>query len=93
MEKEGIETQFRVPNVLRCTLSGDLDEKERQVTLTANAVTPARVAAWCPEAWSRPLVEVNGTALATPKFVAYGEERFVIVPVEKGNTRIEIRGG
>ena len=93
MEKEGIETQFRVPNVLRCTLSGDLDEKERQVTLTANAVTPARVAAWCPEKWSKPQVEVNGKAQPNPHYTEYGSERFVIVPVDKGESRIVVRGG
>jgi hypothetical protein len=93
MEKEGIETQFRVPNVLRCSLEGDLDEQARLVTLTAKAVTPAKVAAWCPDKWSQPRIDVNGVTQARPQFIKYGGERFVIVPVEKGESRILVQGG
>jgi hypothetical protein len=93
VEKEGIETQFRVPNVLRCSLEGYLDEQKRQVTLTSIAVTPAKVAAWCPETWSQPRVDVQGVAQAVPSFITYGGERFVVVSVEKGETRIVVRGG
>jgi len=93
VEKEGVETQFRVPNVLRCSLEGDLDEQEGKVTLTAKAVTPAKVAAWCPEKWSQPRIDVNGVTRARPQFIKYGGERFVIVPVEKGESRIVVRGG
>ena len=73
-------------------LPAALDEQARQVTLTAKAVTPAKVAAWCPEKWSRPRIDVNGAARDRPHFKKYGGERFVIVPVEKGESLIVVQG-
>ena len=54
---------------------------------------PAVVAAWCPETWANPRVTVNGVALADPRYISYGGERFVIVPVDKGEGRIDVQSG
>ena len=55
-------------------------------------MTPAVVAAWCPAAWSQPRVDVNGKPLGAFEFVKYGTERFLLVPIKKGSSRIVVWG-
>ncbi len=82
--------QFRLPQTLRCSLKGSLDEQMKTVSLQAKAITPAVVAAWWPRAWGQPRVQVNGEHLTSPEFVTYGQEPFVLIPIEIGAHNIEV---
>ncbi len=90
VSNEGREMQFRLPQTLRCSLDGSLDEQKRTVSLQVKAVTPTVVAAWWPQTWGRPQAQVNGKPLASPEFVTYGLEQFVLIPIEAGTRNIEV---
>ena len=90
VSKEGKECQFRLPHTLRCTIEGEVDEGAQQVSLRAHAVTPTVVAAWWPEAWGAPRLEVGGNILDAPEQVAYGRERFVLVSLPAGKFDIKL---
>jgi hypothetical protein len=90
VSKEGIQCQFRLPQTLGCRIDGQADEQLRRVSLTVDAVTEVSAAAWWPEAWGEPAVEVDGLALKETDFVVYGEERFVQFALAKGNSKVHV---
>ena len=85
--------QFRIPRALRCSLEGAVDEKGKRVTLRAKTSKSAVIAAWWPESWGLPEVEVDGEVRAAKEFVQHGGEQFVLVPVGKGNFTISVSSG
>jgi hypothetical protein len=87
---EGQELQLRIPEALRCSLNGEADEASRCVMLRANADKPGVVAAWWPSSWGKPQMEVNGHPVDSPEFVTHGHEQFVVAPIGKGDSQINV---
>ncbi len=84
------ELQLRIPHVLRCSLDGEVDEAGKRVMLRAHAGKPGVVAVWWPDSWGIPQLEVNGRRVDSPRPVRYGHEQFVLAPVEKGDSQLEL---
>ncbi len=71
---DGVGVRNHRTYALTCRMTAESADKmivdhrvQYPIRFTPQAVTPAKVAAWCPEEWTQPRIDVNGVAQALYK--------------------------